>query len=108
MTVLLLDDGAFVEIARYGAGQTLTSSKLAGFTANLDDISSGNGKRCCEPLGALRYVSPARATRRPSPRTPPGRTRITATMSTPIMKSGSWGRRTRRAGTASPSRCPKR
>ena len=38
VTVLLLDDGAFVEIAHYGAGQTLTSSTLAGFTANLDDI----------------------------------------------------------------------
>lgn len=38
VTVLLLDEGAFVEIARYGAGQTLTSPTLAGFTANLDDI----------------------------------------------------------------------
>ena len=38
VTVLLLDDGAFVEIARYGAGQTLTSPTLVGFTANLDDI----------------------------------------------------------------------
>ena len=38
VTVLLLDDGAFVEIARYGAGQTLTSPTLAGFTVNLDDI----------------------------------------------------------------------
>ena len=38
VTVLLLDEGAFVEIARYGAEQTLTSPTLAGFTANLDDI----------------------------------------------------------------------
>ncbi len=38
VTVLLLDDGAFAEVARYGAGQTLTSPTLAGFTANLDDI----------------------------------------------------------------------
>ena len=38
VTVLLLDDGAFVEVARYGAGQPLTSPTLPGFTANLDDI----------------------------------------------------------------------
>ena len=38
ITVLLLDDGAFAEVAHYGAGQTLTSPTLAGFTANLDDI----------------------------------------------------------------------
>ena len=38
VTVLLLDDGAFVEVAHYGAGQTLTSPTLTGFTANLDDI----------------------------------------------------------------------
>ena len=38
VTVLLLDEDAFVEIARYGAGQTLTSPTLAGFTVNLDDI----------------------------------------------------------------------
>ena len=38
VTVLLLDAGAFAEVARYGAGQTLTSPTLAGFTVNLDDI----------------------------------------------------------------------
>ena len=38
VTVLLLDDGAFAEVARYGAGQTLTSPTLAGFTVNLDNI----------------------------------------------------------------------
>ena len=38
VTVLLLDDGAFVEVAHYGAGQTLTSPTLTGFTVNLDDI----------------------------------------------------------------------
>ena len=38
VTVLLLHDGTFAEVARYGVGQTLTSSTLAGFTANLDDI----------------------------------------------------------------------
>ena len=38
ITVLLLDDGAFAEAARYGTGQTLTSPTLPGFTANLDDI----------------------------------------------------------------------
>ena len=38
VTVLLLEAGAFAEVARYGAGQTLTSPTLAGFTTNLDDI----------------------------------------------------------------------
>ena len=38
VTVLLLDAGDFTEVANYGAGQTLTSPTLAGFTANLDDI----------------------------------------------------------------------
>ena len=38
VTVLLLDDGTFAEVARYGTGQTLTSPTLAGFTTNLDDI----------------------------------------------------------------------
>ena len=38
VTVLLLDAGAFAEVARYGAGQTLTSPTLPGFTVNLDDI----------------------------------------------------------------------
>ena len=38
VTVLLLDEGAFVEVARYGAGQTLTSPTLTSFTVNLDDI----------------------------------------------------------------------
>ena len=38
VTVLLLDDGAFVEVAHYGTGQTLTSPTLAGFTVNLDNI----------------------------------------------------------------------
>ena len=38
ITVLLLDDGAFAEAARYGTGQTLTSPTLPGFTVNLDDI----------------------------------------------------------------------
>ena len=38
VTVLLLDDGVFAEVAHYGAGQTLTSPTLPGFTTNLDDI----------------------------------------------------------------------
>ena len=38
VTVLLLDAGAFAEVACYGAGQTLTSPTLPGFTANLDDL----------------------------------------------------------------------
>ena len=38
VTVLLLDAGDFTEVAHYGAGQTLTSPTLPGFTANLDDI----------------------------------------------------------------------
>ncbi len=38
VTVLRLDDGAFAEVAYYGAGQTLTSPTMAGFTVNLDDI----------------------------------------------------------------------
>ena len=38
VTVLLLDNGDFAEVARYGAGQTLTSPTMAGFTVNLDDI----------------------------------------------------------------------
>ena len=38
VTVLLLDAGAFAEVACYGAGQTLTSPTLPGFTASLDDI----------------------------------------------------------------------
>ena len=38
VTVLLLDDGTFAEVARYGAGQTLTSPTLPGFTTNLHDI----------------------------------------------------------------------
>ncbi len=38
VTVLRLDDGAFAEVAHYGAGQTLTSPTLVGFTVNLDDI----------------------------------------------------------------------
>ena len=38
VTVLLLDDGDFAEVARYGAGQVLSSPTLAGFAANLDDI----------------------------------------------------------------------
>ena len=38
VTVLLLDDGTFVEVAHYGAGQPLTSPTLPGFTVNLDDI----------------------------------------------------------------------
>ena len=38
VTVLLLDAGAFAEVACYSAGQTLTSPILPGFTANLDDL----------------------------------------------------------------------
>ena len=38
ITVLLLDDGTFAEVARYGARQTLTSPTLPGFAVNLDDI----------------------------------------------------------------------
>ena len=38
VTVLLLDAGAFAEVACYGAGQTVTSPTLPGFTASLDDI----------------------------------------------------------------------
>ncbi len=38
VTVLLLDDGDFAEVAAYGAGETLTSPTLPGFTVNLDDI----------------------------------------------------------------------
>ncbi len=38
VTVLLLDDGNFAEMAVYGAGETLTSPTLPGFTANLDDL----------------------------------------------------------------------
>ena len=38
VTVLLLDDGVFVEVARYSAGAILSSPTLTSFTANLDDI----------------------------------------------------------------------
>lgn len=38
VTVLLLEDEAFAEVARYGAGEILSSPTLPGFTANLDDI----------------------------------------------------------------------
>ena len=38
VTVLLLDDGDFEEVARYGAGKMLTSPTLPGFTVNLDDL----------------------------------------------------------------------
>ena len=38
VTVLRLDDGAFAEVAHYGAGQTLTSPTLPGFAVNLDSI----------------------------------------------------------------------
>ncbi len=38
VTVLLLDDGTFAEVAHYGAGETLISPILAGFAASLDDI----------------------------------------------------------------------
>ncbi len=38
ITVLLLDDGNFAEAAVYGAGETLTSPTLPGFTTNLDDL----------------------------------------------------------------------
>ena len=38
VTVLLLDDGDFEEVARYGAGETLTSPTLPGFTVNLDNL----------------------------------------------------------------------
>ena len=38
VTVLLLEASAFAEVARYGAGQTLTSPTLPGLAVNLDDI----------------------------------------------------------------------
>ena len=38
VTVLLLEDEAFAEVARYGAGEILSSPTLPDFTANLDDI----------------------------------------------------------------------
>ncbi len=38
VTVLLLGTSEFEEVACYGAGQTLTSPTLTGFTVNLDDI----------------------------------------------------------------------
>ncbi len=38
VTVLLLEEGIFVEVACYGAGQLLTSPTLAGFTTNLDEV----------------------------------------------------------------------
>lgn len=38
VTVLLLNDGVFVEVARYSAGAILSSPTLTSFTANLDDI----------------------------------------------------------------------
>ncbi len=38
ITVLLLGASDFEEVARYGAGETLTSPTLPGFTTNLDDL----------------------------------------------------------------------
>ena len=38
VTVLRLGAAGFTVVARYGAGQTLTSPILPGFTANLDDL----------------------------------------------------------------------
>ena len=38
VTVLVLDAGAFAEVACHGAGQTLTSPTLPGFTVNLNDL----------------------------------------------------------------------